>query len=420
MSINVNSEIGKLRKVMIHHPDSGISRISPKKADELLFDDIVFLEGMQREHTIFTNILKEFVGKEGVLELEDLLLGALKNDLEAKAEFIDRIIRFEEMPKRDADLLKTMSDEELCDVVITGYYEAKNFILFDPVPNLLFTRDVAVTINDHILVTKASRQARFRENLITRFIVWAHPIFSESRQKNRIINLNYVDEFPPSHKGEEVSVEGGDVMILNKDYLLIGCSERTTSHGIKLLKDRLFEQDVIRNVVQINIPPARSWMHIDTLFTHIDEHDMVCYGPLVEEGLGGGVDVFRSSGKIAKYPSVKSFILNEISGSMNFILSGNGKSPYQEREQWTDSCNLVCMKPGVAITYDRNIHTLQAFQEAGYSILSADSFLNDIAGDQAKIDALEKTIITIPSGELSRARGGSHCMTCPIVRDSLI
>lgn len=416
--IQVSSEIGPLKRVIVHRPDEGIARISPRRAEELLFDDIVHLPQMQAEHDIFTRVLKTFLGEQNVLETETLLLEAIHHGgQDSKQEMIDLIVNYEELPGSAKDLLLHLPEEELTRVLISGYYHPDDYILFDPIPNFIFTRDIAVTVNDHLVITKAAKEARFRENFLTRFIIWAHPIFQELQQKKRVINLNTVDLFPPSKRGEMVSVEGGDVMILHRDYLLIGISERTTEHGARSLRNALFERGVIKNVVQIDLPNDRSFMHIDTTFTQINRNHLVAYKPIVVEGLGSYVEVHRHDGSMKEFPALKDFLLEEINPDMEFILSGNGESPYQEREQWTDGCNLVAIKPGVAITYDRNPHTEIAFRQAGYAILHANDLLREVQAGRLDPSQVENTIITLPSNELSRARGGSHCMTCPIERE---
>ena len=414
--VKVSSEIGQLKRVIVHRPDEGIARVSPKRAEELLFDDIVYLPQMQAEHDTFRAILEAFLGSENVLETEDLLRVALETDEESKKWVIEQTLDYEELPKSFDNMLLELSNEELAKVLITGYSKKHDYIFFDPIPNFIFTRDIAVTINDHVLISKAAKDARFRENFLTRHIFWSHPFFAHLKEGKKLINLNLSDEFPPSRRGESVSIEGGDVMIINKDYLLIGCSERTTAHAVRSLRDRLFKQKVVKNVVQINIPNDRSCMHIDTIFTQINNNHVVAFKPIVVDGLSSNVEVHKINGTSTFYHSVYDFWKNEINPNVEFILAGEGESPYQEREQWTDGCNLVAIKPGVAITYDRNPHTSIAFEKAGYKVVHAVDLLEDFRVGKRQPEDIENTIINIPSNELSRARGGSHCMTCPIER----
>ncbi len=417
--LNVNSEVGPLKKVIIHRPDEGIARISPKKAAELLFDDIVHLPKMKDEHDIFRRVLQHLIGKENVLDTERLIEEGLEASLDVKEELIDKIVDYEELPVSDKDFMMKLDARSLTKLLITGYHKDEDHIYFDPIPNFIFTRDIAVVIKGHIVITKAAKIARYRENLLTRFIFYAHPFFKHLNSEGRIINLNHLDKFPPSKKGEVVSLEGGDVMMLNDDYVLIGCSERTTDYAIRSLTKVLFENNLTKNVVQINIPDERSCMHIDTLFTLIDHNEMVCYKPTIFDGISSNVVVHRKNGSEAVYDSVKNFFTHEINKNFKFVFAGDGISPYQEREQWTDGCNLVAIRPGIAIAYDRNPKTDLALMDAGYNVIHATDFLTDV--DQGKInpDTLTKTIINLPSNELSRARGGTHCMTCPIIRESV-
>jgi arginine deiminase len=417
--INVYSEIDSLQKVIIHRPDEGIARISPKKAEELLFDDIVHLPQMREEHDIFRRVLQHLIGKENVLDTQKLIEEGFKNSPDIKEELLSKIIDYEELPAETMSDFMAMNEITLTRVLITGYHEEKDHIYFDPIPNFIFTRDIAVVIKDQVLITKAAKIARHRENLLARFIFYAHPYFKHLSGDDKIINLNHLDKFPPSKKGEVVSMEGGDVMMFHEDFVLIGCSERTNSYAIEQVKNELFKRKLVKNVVQINIPAERSFMHIDTLFTIIDKNNIVCYKPIIFDGISSNVLVFREDGTQNIYDSVRSFILKEVNPDMQFIFSGNGESPYQEREQWTDGCNLVAIKPGVALTYDRNPSTETALQNHGYSIIHARKLLQDIESGFVNPSDIQKTIITLPSNELSRARGGSHCMTCPILRSKV-
>jgi len=417
--IYANSEIGTLKKVLVHRPDAGIARVSPKRAEELLFDDIVYLPKMQEEHDQFTAVIKAFIGDEAVLEVQDMLVESLAADQALRGELVDKVVDYEEMPSKWKDILLGLTNEVLAEVLISGYLASEDYYLFDPIPNFIFTRDIAVTVKDHIIVTKAAKEARHRENLLTRYLVHVHPVFAEAQQAGNVINLNDIEQFPPSQYGEQVSIEGGDMMMVADDFLLIGCSERTTAHAIESLRKVVFEKGLVSNVVQINIPNDRSCMHIDTIFTRISDNDLVCFKPTIYDGDSSNVIVHRKSGDVQVYDSVRSFFYAEINREMNFIFAGDGKSPYQEREQWTDGCNLVALRPGIGLTYDRNPWTEKAFVKAGYNVIHAEDFLQQVADGELVPQDMERTIITLTSSELSRARGGSHCMTCPVLREKL-
>ncbi|GAA5220554.1 arginine deiminase family protein [Membranihabitans marinus] len=415
----VQSEIGSLKMVLIHRPDSGIARVSPKQSDDLLFDDIVFYPQMLEEHRVFVDVLALFLGLENVIEIEDLLCESLVKEGDNKHLFLGEILQSEGLPPLYLTYLEELSDVDLAQTLITGYHKKRDHFLFDPIPNFIFTRDIAVMVNDHLILTKAAKRARHRENLIVEFIFYNHEIFKPLVNTDKIINLNNGELFMPSKMGEPIAIEGGDIMMLDTDTLLVGCSERSNAYTIGRLKQELFKRKVVEKVVQINIPPSRTYMHIDTVMTWVSDDVLVNYKPLIYEGIGSSVQVNYRNGKVLDFGSVKEYILRQVNPHTQFVFSGNGLSPYQEREQWTDGCNLVVIKPGVALTYDRNTHTELGFKKLGFKIMPARELLKQAQSPNFDIDSIERTIITLPSAELSRARGGSHCMTCPLHREIL-
>lgn len=243
IEVFADSEINTLETVIIHKPDAGISRISPSKSDELLFDDIVHLPLMRKEHHTFSKVLEAFVSSSGVLEIEDLILETIESNQDLTVELIEKVLDHEHLPSSYKDILLDFSPDDLKTVLITGYHPETDHIFFDPIPNLIFTRDIATTVKDHVILTKAAKIARYRENLLTRFVFMGHESFSDSYKNKKLINLNDLNEFPPSRKGEIVSIEGGDLMMLAEDYLLVGCSERTTTHAFNSLKESLFQKN---------------------------------------------------------------------------------------------------------------------------------------------------------------------------------
>ncbi len=409
--IFVQSETNTLEKIIIHKPDIGISRMSPRRAEELLFDDIVFYPKLIEEYATYEAVLHHFCGKENVLYTEQLILESMAHNPIKREKLVHEVGEFEELSDSRIDVLLGLPDEELTEVLIHGYLESEDFVIFDPIPNFIFTRDIAVSIDRHILLTKAAKKARQRENLLTQFIFNTHPLFELTRSERHIIDMNDTNLFPRSSKGEHVSIEGGDVMIIDKDHLLIGVSERSSDHAIESLSNYLLSNNIIKNVVTCLIPAVRSFMHIDTIFTLISNDMGVAFAPLILQGLKAPVQSTNKSGKIDYYPNLKTFLKERINSKIEIAACAEGKSPYQEREQWTDACNLLALKNGVALAYDRNPRTAKTLEGYGYKIMPAQEFLhiNDPHG-------LEKTIISLPSAELSRARGGSHCMSLPIRR----
>lgn len=409
LSVRNNCEVDKLGTIIIHRPDDGVEVITPDNALEFLYDDIVYLDLIRKEHEVLQKILTAFVGEDNVLEFEQLLSEMLMSiGDEIKQLFLDEIFKLENTSSENKDKIYSLNNTELTYTLITGIHRKERKSILPPLPNLVFTRDIAVAIKDHILICQHSNQTRMRESIMTKYILMYNPRFKESQLNDfsRIIDMTQF--------GKEYSLEGGDVMIFNNDYLLVGCSERSTPEAFDKLKSILFEKEIIDNVVKIEIPKDRSCMHIDTLFTQISKNEFVIFNhTLTSEDIK--VEQYTSDGQMISFNNLRDFF-HTVNPKMKFILCGDGQYPHDEREQWTDGCNLVALKDGIAIAYHRNTRTAKALEKEGYRIIKGEELLDCINNEQKTLVDFDKTIITLESSELSRARGGPHCMTCPIER----
>jgi len=476
-NIFVSSEVGTLRRLIIHSPDSGLGKVVPSKAQDWLFEDIVHLETMRRdEYDYYVKILlyfldpekvkgklqeidadtsrdfykpenKNYFRSDKVIEFETLLADILAMP-EVRTQLIAAVCAVEECSFGFQKELADMSVIDLAKVLITGTMP-NNKMLFPPIPNLIFTRDIGIVVNDHLLLNKPAKYARTRESLLAKYIFFNHDIFADLRSKIIEITEDENHFLLPEDEQEDRlnTLEGGDVMMVAPNHLLIGVSERTSVEAARQAIDLLFERKVVKKVTIIKIPQKRDYMHIDTIFTQIKCNVWVLLGSLgrvkeeaekqkIWEKLGQKPSyetliikqfIDKSDGvKIKDFDNLEDLLTSITRDDLNcyddikFIYSGNNQFPYGAREQWTDSCNLLALKEGVAIGYDRNDHTAEAFRNAGFKTINAIDLLQKFETNELSPETLTNTIIMLPSAELSRARGGSHCMSLPILRDNVI
>jgi len=477
--IQVSSEIGRLRRLLIHSPDSGLGKVVPSKAQDWLFEDIVHLDTIRREeYDYYTKILlyfldpgkikgrlkvidaienkrnfykpdhDSFYGSEQVIELQWLLAQILE-DREIRLKLVASVCAIESCSYEVEQQLASFAPKQLSKIFICGSISDEN-MLFAPIPNFIFTRDIGIVINKYVLLNKPAKQARIREALLMKYIFFNHPFFKEYRQN--IIELpdtfNYFLLPGSDSEDKKVTLEGGDVMVITKDHLLVGISERTTMEAAHQAIKMLFEKNVVKKISIIRIPKKRDYMHIDTVFTQVKKNVWVMLGNFSKKTmknensdsvqrllLGNKKDKddkiriiqFRKKDiDDPKYFDSLEDLLKDISENdmgctekVKFIYSGNNEFPFDAREQWTDSCNLLALREGVVLGYDRNDKTVEAFRENGFQIVDIHDLILDLESGKVDVDALRDTLILMPSAELSRARGGFHCMSMPLLRDDL-
>jgi arginine deiminase len=471
--VNVNTEIGRLRKLLIHSPDSGLGKVVPSKAQDWLFEDIVHLDTIRKdEYDHYVKLLmyfldpdkikgklaeidseaaqraffkpdsEQFHASENVVELQQLLSDILTNT-SIKKKLAASVCAIEGCTyKLQLQLIDT-EPKELAKTLISGSLPDGRMI-FSPIPNLIFTRDVGTTINNFILLNKPAKKARVRESLLMRYIFFNHDLFEAYR--NNILEIPDSEHHflrPGEEEDNRTTLEGGDVMMVSKNHVLIGCSERTSPYGANEAMKLLFENDVVEKVTVVKIPNKRDFMHLDTVFTQVKRNVWVLLHSIasVEENkFNNPIDFlvqpepkeqteiiqfykdkstpkhFRSMEELFEDISQKDLKSTE---PTQFIYSGNGVFPFDAREQWTDSCNLLAIKEGVVLGYDRNDNTVEAFKAKGFAIVKVKDLINDLENGKIDPDTLTDTLILMPSAELSRARGGFHCMSLPLLRDDL-
>jgi arginine deiminase len=398
------SEIGKLNKVLLHRIGTEVDGLVPDNFARLLFDDIPYLKVAQQEHDRFADLLRKN-GVEVIYYADEVAKAIEKPEI--KDRFIREMLdqsRFSSRGVREAiyAYLITMKPHDLVGKVIAGIrktdltdYEPRTLaekideaypFYMDPMPNMYFTRDQGACIGNGVNIHHMSTATRRRESLLLRYIYEFNTDFAPAGTEKW---YDYDDPY---------SIEGGDILVLSKDIVAVGLSERTTAAGIETFARNLLNGSDFRKVLVFNIPKKRAFMHLDTVFTMVDYDKFSIHpeieGPLqlFELSLGAGGEIELSS----MTEDLATILAKELSlPAVKLIRCGGDDAMAAQREQWNDGSNTLCIAPGKVITYERNYVT------------------NDLL-DKNGID-----VLTMPSSELSRGRGGPRCMSCPVSRDDL-
>jgi arginine deiminase len=425
MPIRVDSEIGRLRRVLVHRPGREIDWMVPAMMGSLLFDDILDGDEAREEHDLFSEVFRQ-AGVE-TLDVQSLLADVLANEAPRK-QLLDELEAEYGVPFSLVHHLKELSPQGLASALIEGIRNPAEvsdpgrlqFFQLNPVPNYFFQRDPQVVMGNRVVISSMATDAREREPLLARTLFEHHPALSGTAA---LFEIDVPPSGAPQHNPHfpYPNLEGGDVLVVSPEIVLVGLSERTNRRGIEVLAEYLrLEETPFRHLIMVELPRRRSYMHLDTVFTLIDRNLCLAHLPVVQSGGPESAHVYS----VDLYAKELTFTLRssllkalaDFGVELDVVPCGGASDAIdQQREQWTDGANAFAIAPGLIFLYRRNRRTIEELARRGWRILP------DEEAAAGKHDLLGggPAVVSLASNELSRARGGPRCMTMPLERDPL-
>src|SRR6056297_2540240 len=413
IEISLDSEIGALQTVVVHTPGREMENMTPATAAEVLYDDILNLPLALAEHRQLKGVLGQVAT---VVELHDLLTEVLGRE-RVRRGLIEELTQLFDCPEVFTDLIE-MEPETLAMQLVQGtpkkpdslekYLHPSRYAI-PPLPNTFFTRDATMCVNDRVVIGSMAYRARAAEALLLKAVFKYHPRIQSGGF--------YYDGTANPHS--EVNIEGGDLLVIREDLVVIGYSERTSVGGIDRLMRAIASQGPVTDFVVVEIPKTRATIHLDMIFTMVDRDACVTFPPLITGSQrcrafhcrfdGGG----EGGAQIREYGGVLE-ALRTLDVDLEPIACGGDDDFNQEREQWASGANFFAFAPGRILGYKHNVHTIAALDRAGFEIIDAKALL---AG-KATLPEQGRVAVGIDGAELSRGGGGCRCMTMPLARQA--